>query len=185
MKKVTCSQARLLTNEELININGGMRKSDAVQTAISGDKGCQVGARDTQKSKSSRSSSFGCGSRSSHSHDGGGRVICTYFYRKGMLEPSIWRADLAFTQQNLSLITVRGYHYWAIPYVRLMRKYSFYEKLAYPIAKYRAIELAYKMGMMKRGSIRGKIIRIIFEPACFMIGLFCSQKDWKKLWVES
>ena len=66
------------------------------------------------------------------------RVICTHFYRKGMLNQAVWRADMAFTFKNLSPTTVRGYHVWAIPYVRLMRKSQLAEKLMFPIAKYRA-----------------------------------------------
>ncbi|WED27122.1 hypothetical protein L3V77_02460 [Vibrio sp. DW001] len=110
------------------------------------------------------------------------RVICTHFYQRGMLDHDIWRADLEFTQKNLSQTTVRGYHYWAIPYVKLMRKNSTFEKIMYPIAKYRAIELAYQMGVTQRGSITGKIIRLIFEPSCYIIGTFCTQKDWSRLW---
>ncbi|MEF1255443.1 hypothetical protein [Vibrio sp. M260112] len=115
---------------------------------------------------------------------GRSRVICTHFYQKGMIERNIWRADLEFTQQNLSATTVRGYHYWAIPYVELMRNHSFFEKIMLPIAKYRAIELAYQMNVLDKGSIRGKLIRAIFEPACFVIGSFCEQKDWQRLWVN-
>ncbi len=84
------------------------------------------------------------------------RVICTHFYRKGMLDQSVWRADMAFTFKNLSPTTVRGYHVWAIPYVRLMRKSPLAEKLMFPIAKYRAQELAYQMGVVEKGSQRSK-----------------------------
>ncbi|EGQ7980577.1 hypothetical protein LA284_004122 [Vibrio vulnificus] len=124
-------------------------------------------------------------------HSGGGsggggssRVICTHFYKKGMIDNATWRADLEYTFNNLSSTTVRGYHYWAIPYVRLMRKHSFFEKIMFPIAKYRAIELAYQVGIREKGSIRGKVIRIMFEPACYVIGTFCEQKDWECLWSK-
>ena len=99
-----------------------------------------------------------------------------------MLDHDIWRADLEFTQKNLSQTTVRGYHYWAIPYVKLMRKNSTFEKIIYPIAKSRAIELAYQMGVTQKGSITGRIVRHIFYPSCYIIGTFCSQKDWSGLW---
>ncbi|MFA0482427.1 hypothetical protein AB4648_27555, partial [Vibrio splendidus] len=116
---------------------------------------------------------------------GGSRVICTHFYQKGMLDRNVWRADLEFTELKLSKTTVKGYHYWAVPYVELMRKYSFFEKIMFPIAKFRAIELAYQMNVVDKGSLRGKLIRALIEPSCYLIGLFCEQKDWKKLWVKS
>jgi len=167
MKKVKCSQIRALTEDELKSVNGGMSRSDAIQTAISGDTGCGAGARAAQGSTSGRS-----------------RVICTHFYRKGMIEKDVWRADLEYTQNHLTSTTVRGYHFWAVPYVELMRKNSLYEKIMFPLAKYRAIELAYQMNVLDKGSFRGKLIRLIMEPICFMIGLFCEQKDWEKLWVN-
>lgn len=125
-------------------------------------------------------------SQSGGGSGGGGssRVICTHFYKKGMIDNATWRADLEYTFKHLSSITVRGYHYWAIPYVSLMRQHTFFEKVMYPIAKHRADELAYQVGMREKGSIRGKLVRLIFEPSCFVIGLFCQQKDWEQLWTS-
>ncbi|WCE30496.1 hypothetical protein [Vibrio sp. SCSIO 43137] len=160
--------------------------------------GCAAGASELHEASDKESQTkakvndsknrHGCNSRASSSSNSGGsgssRVICTYFYKKGMLERDVWRADLEFTERYLSKITVKGYHYWAIPYVELMRKRSFFEKIMLPIAKYRAYELAYKMKMREKGSLIGKLIRLTFEPTCYLIGLFCEQKDWSKLWVN-
>jgi len=101
-----------------------------------------------------------------------------------MLDREVWRADLQFTAANLSETTVRGYQYWAIPYVKLMRHSELAERIMYPIAYHRAIELSYQLGTREKGSIRGKIIRLAFEPACFVIGLMVSRKDWTHLWTE-
>lgn len=127
------------------------------------------------------------GSSTSGGGSGGGgssRVICTHFYKKGMIDKETWRADLEYTFKHLSSTTVRGYHYWAVPYVSLMRKHAFFEKVMYPIAKHRADELAYQVGMREKGSLLGKLVRVLFEPTCFVIGLFCQQKDWEQLWAN-
>ena len=113
---------------------------------------------------------------------GGGRVICTYFYRKGMISQAVWRADLTFTHKHLSPTTVRGYQYWGIPYVHLMRKSPLAEKIMYPIAKWRAEELAYQEGVLEKGNFKGKIVRAILEPICFAIGLFVGEQNWQSLW---
>jgi hypothetical protein len=113
---------------------------------------------------------------------GGGRVICTHFYRKGMLEKDLWRTDMEFTFQNLSHKTVRGYQHWAIPYVRLMRKSPFAERIMYPLAKWRAEELAYQMGKVPKGNVKGKLVRLIGEPICFVIGNFVGEQNWQSLW---
>jgi hypothetical protein len=114
-----------------------------------------------------------------------GRVICTHFFRRGMLERDLWRADLAFTYKHLSPKTVRGYQYWAIPYVRLMRRHPLAERIMYPLARARAEELGYQMGIRSKGSFSGKIVRLVGETLCYVIGTFVAQKDWSMLWQET
>ena len=128
-----------------------------------------------------------CGSRDTGNggtNNGSSRVICTYFYSKKMLSRTVWRADMDFTRKYLSDTTVRGYHFWAIPYVKLMRRSLLAEKLMLPIAKCRAEELAYQMGVMSKPNVKGKLVRLVLEPICFLIGLFCVQRNWQALWVS-
>lgn len=109
------------------------------------------------------------------------RVICTHFFRKGMLPQNVWRADMKFTAENLSKTTVRGYHFWAIPYVKLMRKSPLAECLIFPASKWRAEELAYQMGVLPQGNFKGKIVRLVAEPLCWLLGCFFEKKDWNVL----
>lgn len=113
---------------------------------------------------------------------GSSRVICTHFYQKGMLSRELWRADMEYTLQHLPQSMVNGYHLWAIPYVRLMRKSPLAEKLMYPIAYHRAREIAYQMGYLEKGSIRGKIFRAILEPVCAFLGMFTTERKYQELW---
>lgn len=115
---------------------------------------------------------------------GSSRVICTHFYAKGEIPKDVWRADLAFTKANLSETTVRGYHAWAIGYVKLMRKFSLAEDIMRPIALHRAQELAYQMGVVNKGSWRGKLARLALEPLCFAIGTFVGASDYMALWKD-
>lgn len=112
----------------------------------------------------------------------GGRVICTHFFRKGEIDRSVWRADIQFTAIHLSATVVRGYHYWAIPYVRLMRRSKLAENIMRPLALARARELAYKMGVAEKGSLFGKMVRLTLEPVCYLIGVFVDQKEYASLW---
>jgi len=119
------------------------------------------------------------------SSPGGGnssRVICTYFYRKGMMPKDVWRADMEYTFTYLSPATVRGYQYWAIPYVRLMRRSPLAEKIIYPLMMARAEELAYKMGVLEKGNWLGKFLRFFGEPVCFLIGVCVKEQDFNSLW---
>lgn len=110
------------------------------------------------------------------------RVICTHFYQKGMLSRELWRADMEYTLKHLPQSMVNGYHLWAIPYVRLMRKSPLAEKLMYPIAYHRAREIAYQMGYISKGSIRGKVFRAILEPICLFLGMFTKEHKYQELW---
>lgn len=197
MKKIICSKVETLVQSDLDKVVGGGSWSDranqAACTTLGGGSncgGCSSKAQSvhdavSKSSTSSKNYTGGCnvrsGSSSSSSHSS--RVICTHFYKKGMLPGDIWRADLEFTSKHLSTTTVKGYHYWAVPYVALMRKSAFFEKVMFPLAKYRAYELAYQMNIRQKGSLRGKLIRLVCEPVCYTIGLFCEQKEWKQLWV--
>lgn len=121
---------------------------------------------------------------SSSTSGGGSRVICTHFYAKNELSRDVWRADLAFTKEHLSETTVRGYHAWAIAYVHLMRKSTLAENIMRPIALHRAQELAYQMGVVEKGSWRGKLARLALEPLCFAIGTFVGASDYMALWKD-
>lgn len=121
---------------------------------------------------------------SSSTSGGSSRVICTHFYAKGEIPKDVWRADLAFTKANLSETTVRGYHAWAIGYVKLMRKSKLAEDIMRPIALHRALELAYQMGVVEKGSWRGKLARLALEPLCFAIGTCVGARDYMALWKD-
>jgi hypothetical protein len=124
------------------------------------------------------------GSMINGDHSASGRVICTHFYRKSRFDAELWRADMEFTYRYLSQKTIRGYQYWAIPYVRLMRRSKVAESLIFPLALWRAEELAYRMGRRAKGNWKGKLVRLIGEPTCYLIGNFVGEQNWQKLWTE-
>lgn len=123
------------------------------------------------------------------SSGGGGksndRVICTHFMRKGLMDLALWRADITFTRQHLPAAMVRGYHLWAIPYVRLMRRSPWAEKLMLPLALWRAEEIAFRMGLREKGNWKGKLLRWTGEPVCWLIGKVTPEQDWESLWRDN
>jgi len=99
------------------------------------------------------------------------RVICTELVRQGRMAPSLQRLDIAFTLKRLSPATVRGYHFWAVPYVRLMKRSRLATALIAPLAQWRAIEIAYQMGERAKPHWRGKLMRVMGEPLCWALGM--------------
>ena len=166
--------------------NGGRGGWGGRADAIGG--GFVAGALGGYSSGLSHGQSFGVGLAGAigagTSGASSGRVVCTHFFRKGMIERDVWRADIEFTATQLSARTVRGYQYWAIPYVKLMRRSALAEKIMYPLAVWRAEELAFKMGKRTRGNWKGKLVRAIGEPICYAIGMFVGEQNWQQLWVE-
>jgi len=117
----------------------------------------------------------------SHSSDSDSRVICTHLVKVGKLHRELWLADMEFTQR-LSSTTIRGYHFWAIPYVRLMRRVPLAENIILPFAVARAKEIGFIMGVRENGSILGKAVRYIGESSCWLLGMCVQSKDWRSLY---
>lgn len=122
---------------------------------------------------------------SKSSSDGSSRVICTHFFNRGLLSKELWVADLRYTQHNISETTVRGYHFWAIPYVRLMRRCKLAERFMLPLARWRAEELAYQAGFRTTPCLLGKLVRLGCEPICWLLGCLVSESDWRSLQIPN
>jgi len=106
----------------------------------------------------------------------------------GKLDLKMLQASLEFTERQISPVVIRGYLFWAVPYVRLMRRKDWLGKLAtavvLPFARCRSEEIMFRLGRREKGSLKGKLIRWIGEPACYAIGLFVSETDYRVLYNE-
>lgn len=183
------SGVALLDDQDLDIVNGGGNVGEALNHgamgaavggalgAPFGDKGMAIGA--------AAGAAFGMGYGAGKGGGKGDRVICTHFMRKGLMDQALWRADIAFTRQHLPAAMVRGYHLWAIPYVRLMRRSPWAEKLMLPLALWRAEEIAFHMGLREKGNWKGKLLRWTGEPVCWLIGKVTPEQDWESLWREN
>jgi len=98
------------------------------------------------------------------------RVICTELVRQGLMAPSLQRLDIAYTLRHLSPATVRGYHAWAVPYVRLMKRSGLATRVVEPLARWRAEEIAFRMKSRSRPHYRGRVVRWLGEPVCWALG---------------
>lgn len=137
----------------------------------------------------SDSCSGACDGRSASTGDGdggGGKVLCTYFHRKGEMNQDDYYAGFAYGLKHAHPATFRGYHFWAVPYAQYLydNPGGLMEKIMRPIVLRRAQEISYKMGLRDKPDYVGKMIRAIMEPVCFMIGLCVDQKDYSTLYTK-
>ena len=117
--------------------------------------------------------------------DGKSRVICTQLLREGALDRHLWQCDMRFTLETLSPATIRGYHFWAVPYVRLMRRFPLASAIVRPLAVWRAKEVAYQLGHRPEPHYGGKIVRVLGESVCWLLGHVVPATDWQTLYTSS
>jgi hypothetical protein len=105
-----------------------------------------------------------------------GRVICTWLRNNGLFSAKDLAIDTEFSVQYLSDNTKIGYWLWACPLVEHMeRNYrnntdSLFIKAIRIIAQARANEIAYQTGTRTNSDLLGKLVRIVGESACFVLG---------------
>jgi hypothetical protein len=110
----------------------------------------------------------------------GTKIICDYFYRKGLLSEKLWKADEAYGAELMvsEPDVMKGYHAWAEHYVREMEKESTLGKVYFAWAKLWVPHWAKYLAGEK--TIRGKILHSIGKPICNMIGKFNRRLKWQQ-----
>jgi len=120
----------------------------------------------TYRDNDGNQSTVDSGSYNSSNDKSTGKIICDYFYRKGLLSKKLWEADEAYgVKLSISEPDVmRGYHAWAKHYVREMEEESLLGKVYFAWAKLWVPHWAKHLAGEK--TIRGKILHSIGKPIC-------------------
>ena len=113
----------------------------------------------------------------------GGRVICNELHNQGLITKKQLVNDYKFTRDYLTPAHVNGYHLWALWMVKQMRKGRFVSFWKH-IVLHRANEISYIYGESEKPDYLGKVYRRIFEPTCWILGLFCKETDWSVLYKQ-
>ena len=121
-----------------------------------------------------------------NSGNGGGntRVICTELHRTGEMSTVDWIRDTRFTFKTLTQKHVKGYLFWAVPTVKLMKKYPLYRKIWKHLAQHRANDIAWRLDEGKF-DLLGRIYAGIGEPLCWLIGNCVSDKYIKEFNIKN
>lgn len=105
-------------------------------------------------------------------------VICTELLRQKKM-PMCWYIPGAAVFSRYPETVKRGYHLWAVPYVRLMRRSSLATAAVTAIFNWRAENIA-AHALKNSGARklwRGAAITVLLYPTCFFLGLFTSSKE--------
>lgn len=112
-----------------------------------------------------------------------GRVICNELRRQNLMKPSDVTADLDFTVKYLTPRHIKGYQFWAVWVVLKLREGKMV-KFWHHIAQHRCNEIKYILGKSDKPDYLGKLYRHIFEPICYVIGIFAKKRDISFLWKK-
>lgn len=115
---------------------------------------------------------------------GGSKVICTELVRQGMMSTDDLRLGHRFVAERLSQAHVDGYHAWAVPVVRLMRRSPMTTRFFRVLARARADHIAGHYGCAERGSLLGRVLCAVGEPMCWVIGKLSRRTDYRKLYAN-
>ncbi|MDF2366318.1 MAG: hypothetical protein P1U71_03555, partial [Sneathiella sp.] len=99
----------------------------------------------------------------------GGKVICTELHRQGIMPFHIWQADERFGD-TLDEGTLRGYHKWAGPWVRVMQRSPLATRLTWLVARPWAYHMAYTMKAVEEDNPTGRVMMKIGLPLCRLLG---------------
>jgi hypothetical protein len=117
--------------------------------------------------------------------DGGGTpVICTQLFSMGIMSANLYQGEGEHAK-NIPNVIRRGYHFWAVPFVRGMRKNQLLFKLGKTLGLSWAQYAAHKANPDKFApNYLGTFINAIGIPICAALGLFVGETDWETLWID-
>lgn len=116
------------------------------------------------------------------SGEGGAKVICTEMGTQGLMSSADQKTCLVYAHKYLPPSFMEGYHFWAVPYVRLMRCSKWATALIIPFVHHRTKEVKFRLGLSKKGSWRGKLICAVHDPLCCLLGKIVKPADYRSLY---
>jgi len=135
-----------------------------------------------QQQAQNRSNPGGDGGNSGDGSGGSAKVICTEMVAQGLMTTRARQACLIYAHRRLPPSFMDGYHFWAVPYVRLMRRFAWATCLVAPFVHHRTQEVRYRLGVATHGSWRGKLICALHDPLCSLWGRWIRPADYRALY---
>lgn len=113
---------------------------------------------------------------------GAAKVICSELVRQGMMIEKHRRDCTVYALSRLPSSFMTGYHFWAVPYVRVMRRSKLATLLMGFFVKHRTQEVRRRLGRTVLGSGWGKVICALHDPLCSWMGRFVPESDYRSLY---
>jgi len=114
----------------------------------------------------------------------GSTVICTQLYIEGFLTREEYVADNRYVRNTFNLKTAKGYRFWAVPFVRLMRKNTLAHTVGVFVGTRWSKHMAANYLPYCKKSFTGWFFLTFIAPICYIIGCFISDTDFESLWYK-
>lgn len=115
--------------------------------------------------------------------DSSSKVICTELHRQGLMNRADYLQGARFAGEHLTVQHYRGYHAWALPVVRHMRRSKRATAFWRALASARADHIAYLNGDTTRRKRLGALLCTIGHPVCYALGGLVKEQDWNSLYT--
>lgn len=130
--------------------------------------------------------------RGSHTEDdqdspetGPSKVICSELVRQGLMSQRARDVCALYAARHLDEHFERGYHFWALPCVRLMRRSGTFTKVISFLTKHRTTEVVFRMGISLRRTLLGRVVCHLHDRFCAILGRFVQPADVRTLYQRS
>lgn len=158
---------------QIVNVLAGGDVTDAAESAIGSYIGSAGGPVGAIVGSQIAPSIFEAGSDFVQDVGDMSSIVCYELVRTGEMSKHLADVSAAYSI-NLPRAVVRGYHGMCPLLLRLMRKYSTFRSFMRTMAVARSLELV-------KGNKLGLVVRMIFEPACWILGHTVYRKAQLKL----
>lgn len=113
------------------------------------------------------------------------KVICTELHRQRLFSATDYRLCADDAAKRLTDTHIRGYHFWAVTVVQLMRRSPWITRFFRVLAQARVDEIAARNGESERANVLGKLLIAVGEPACAALGRVCPERKYRTLYRVS
>lgn len=99
------------------------------------------------------------------------KVVCNELRRQDLISFSDWVLDASDCRKTFSRTTYQGYRLWAVPCLRLMRRYPTLARSLAVAVRWMAADIRYQKGIHTQRHWKGWLVRRgIFWPINWLLG---------------
>lgn len=103
--------------------------------------------------------------------DYGAKIVCNELRRQELISFQDWVYDATHCARSFSSTSYLGYRLWAIPCLRLMRRYPSLAKRLAVVVRWMVADLKYEIGISKQRHFMGRVMRRgVFWPMNRLLG---------------